>query len=39
MLYSKYSLLQVKSIYYHEITHWLRLFPYRNKYEPDKILL
>lgn len=39
LLDSKFNYDQQKSIYYHEIVHWLRLYKYRNKHEPDKILL
>jgi len=35
-LYSKFNIAKVKSIYYHEVIHWLRLLPY--KIEKDNIL-
>lgn len=38
-LNSKFDYSQRKSIYFHEIVHWLRLYKYRNKHEPEKIFL
>ncbi|MDO5311294.1 MAG: hypothetical protein Q4E94_05255, partial [Clostridia bacterium] len=38
-LYEKFSYSQVKSIYYHEIVHWLRLMPYKIKKDGKRAAL
>ncbi len=34
-LFEKFSWKQVKSIYYHEVVHWLRLMPYKIRKDPQ----
>ena len=36
---SKFSNEQVRSIYFHEIIHWLRLMPYKIRKDSDRVLI
>jgi len=36
---SQFSREQVKSIYFHEIIHWLRLMPYKIRKDSDRVLI
>ncbi|WP_172618823.1 hypothetical protein [Leptotrichia hongkongensis] len=36
---SKFSKEQVRSIYFHEIIHWLRLMPYKIRKDSDRVLI
>lgn len=38
-MYDNFSLNRIKSIYYHEIIHWLRLIPYKISKNEKRVLL
>ena len=36
---SKFSKETVRSIYFHEVIHWLRLMPYKVRIDKDRVLM
>ena len=38
-LFERYSMTEVKSIYYHEAIHWLRLMPYKIRKNPHTAIV